>query len=51
MTRKEMLDYMIEIGCIKVEDRNVWKRKSKKAIEWAYKTAVPVRLEYLKEKA
>lgn len=47
MTKKEMLNLMIEIGCIKAEDYNVWIRKSKETIKRVYDTAVPLRLAYL----
>ena len=47
MTKMEMVNRMIILGCIKEEDRNHWMRKTKEYITHIYITVVPMRLEYL----
>lgn len=47
MTKMEMVNRMIILGCIKEEDRNVWMRKTKEQLTKTYITVVPMRLEYL----
>lgn len=47
MTKKEMINRMIILGCIKETDRNRWMRQSKDKIMRVYITAVPLRLEAL----
>jgi len=47
MTKMEMINRMIILGCIGESDRNTWMRKSYDNIMQTYITAVPLRLEYL----
>jgi hypothetical protein len=47
MTKMEMVNRMIVLGCIKEEERNRWMRHSKEYIMRIYINAVPLRLEYL----
>lgn len=47
MTKREMVNHMIEVGCIKAEDYNIWMRKLKDSIERVYNEVVPRRIEYL----
>lgn len=47
MTKMEMVNRMIILGCIKENERNRWMRKSKDAITEIYIKVVPIRLEYL----
>ena len=47
MTKMEMVNRMIILGCIKEEDRNRWMRQSKEHITEVYIQVVPLRLAYL----
>lgn len=47
MTKMEMVNRMIVLGCIKEADRNHWMRKCKADIMKIYILVVPRRLEYL----
>ena len=47
MSKMEMVNRMIVLGCIKENDRNHWMRKSKADIMRWYIIAVPRRLEHL----
>ena len=47
MTKMEMVNRMIVLGCIKEADRNRWMRKTADEITRVYISAVPTRLEYL----
>ena len=48
MTKMEMINRMIILGCIKEESRNRWLRRTKDEIMKIYIEVVPMRLEYLK---
>lgn len=48
MTKMEMVNRMIILGCIKEESRNRWLRRTKDEIMKIYIEVVPMRLEYLK---
>lgn len=47
MTKMEMVNRMIILGCIKEEDRNHWLRHTKDYITKVYIEIIPKRLEYL----
>ena len=47
MTKMEMVNRMIVLGCIKEADRNHWMRKGKADIMKIYILIVPHRLEHL----
>lgn len=47
MTKMEMVNRMIILGCIKSDDRNAWMRKTKKEIMRVYIDVVPLRLAHL----
>lgn len=47
MTKMEMVNRMIILGCINKEDRNHWMRHTKDYIMEVYIKVVPIRLEYL----
>ena len=47
MTKMEMVNRMIILGCIKEEDRNHWMRKCKADVMKIYILIVPRRLEHL----
>ena len=47
MTKMEMVNRMIILGCIKEKDRTHWMIKSKADIMRIYIRVVPRRLEYL----
>ena len=47
MTKMEMINRMIILGCIHAEDRNHFMRHSKDYIMKLYIEIVPIRLEYL----
>jgi hypothetical protein len=47
MTKIEMINRMIVLGCIKEEDRKHFMRKTADKIMNIYITAVPKKLEYL----
>ena len=47
MTKMEMVNRMIVLGCIKEVERNHWMRKTKADIMRWYIIVVPRRLEYL----
>lgn len=47
MTKMEMVNRMIVLGCIKEEDRNHWMRHDKAYIMRIYIQVVPRRLEHL----
>ena len=47
MTKMEMVNRMIILGCIKEESRNRWMRKTKDEVMKIYITVIPMRLEYL----
>lgn len=47
MTKMEMVNRMIILGCIKEEDRNHWLRHTKDYIIRIYIEIVPIRLEHL----
>jgi len=48
MTKKAMVDRMIELGIYKKSDRSYVMRNLKEYIERTYNEAVPIRIEYLK---
>ena len=48
MTKMEMINRMIILGCIKEESRNRWLKRTKDEIMKIYIEVVPMRLEYLK---
>ena len=47
MTKTEMVNRMIILGCIKEEDRNRWMRKTTDELTKVYIKVVPMRLEHL----
>lgn len=47
MTKKEMINRMIVLGCIKEEDRNRYMRKTLDELTRLYIIVIPMRLEYL----
>ena len=47
MTKMEMVNRMIILGCINEEDRNHWMRHSKEYITNIYIEIVPIRLAHL----
>ena len=47
MTKMEMVNRMIILGCIKEKDRDHWMIKSKSDVMRVYIRLVPRRLEYL----
>ena len=47
MTKTEMVNRMIVLGCIKETDRNHWMRKTIDELTRLYITVVPMRLEHL----
>lgn len=47
MTKMEMVNRMIILGCIKETDRNHFMRKTKDEITSLYITVMPIRLEHL----
>lgn len=47
MTKVEMINHMIALGCIKEADRNVWLRKTKDVIKRVYSEIIPARIAYL----
>ena len=47
MTKTEMVNRMIILGCIKETDRNHWMRKCKADVMKIYILIVPRRLEHL----
>ena len=47
MTKMEMVNRMIVLGCIKEEERNHWMRHTKDYITKVYIKAVPLKLEAL----
>ena len=47
MTKMEMVNRMIILGCIKESERNHWMRHDKDYIMKVYIEIVPIRLEYL----
>ena len=47
MTKMEMVNRMIILGCIKEVDRNRWMHKTKADVMRCYIIAVPRRLEHL----
>lgn len=47
MTKKEMINRMIVLGCIKEEDRNRYMRKTVDELTRLYIIVIPMRLEYL----
>lgn len=47
MTKIEMVNHMIELGCIKEADRNIWLRKTKDVIKKVYDEIIPIRIAYL----
>ena len=47
MTKMEMVNRMIVLGCIKEADRNHWMRKAKSDVMKIYILIVPRRLEHL----
>ena len=49
MTKKAMVDRMIELGIYKESDRSYVMRNLKEYIERTYNEAVPYRIEYLKK--
>lgn len=49
MTKMEMVNRMIILGCIKESDRNNMMRKSKARITEIYIRIIPVRLEWIEE--
>jgi hypothetical protein len=50
MTKTEMVNRMIVLGCIKEEDRNHFMRKTIDKLMDIYIAAVPVKLEFLQNK-
>jgi hypothetical protein len=47
MTKMEMVNRMIILGCIKEDNRSAWMRKSKAEVMRTYIYIVPRRLKYL----
>ena len=47
MSKMEMVNRMIVLGCIKENDRNHWMRKAKSDVMKIYILIVPHRLEHL----
>ncbi len=47
MTKMEMVNRMIILGCIKEEERNHWMRHTYDYIVKVYIAVIPTRLEYL----
>lgn len=47
MTKTEMVNRMIVLGCITEADRNHYMRKTKEELTRLYITIIPIRLEYL----
>ena len=47
MTKMEMVNRMIILGCIKEADRNHWMRKCKTDVMKIYIEVIPMKLEYL----
>ena len=47
MTKMEMVNRMIILGCIKETDRNHFMRKTKDELTKLYITVMPIRLEHL----
>ncbi len=47
MTKTEMINRMIILGCIKEEDRNRWMRKTIDELTKVYIKVIPMRLEHL----
>ena len=47
MTKMEMVNRMIILGCIKETDRNHFMRKTKDELTKLYITVIPMRLEHL----
>lgn len=47
MTKKEMINRMIILGCIKETERNHYMRKTTDELTRLYIAVVPIRLEYL----
>ena len=47
MTKTEMVNRMIVLGCIAETDRNHYMRKTKEELTRLYITVIPMRLEYL----
>lgn len=47
MTKMEMINRMIVLGCIKETDRNRWMRKTVDELTKIYIIVVPMRLEHL----
>lgn len=47
MTKTEMVNRMIVLGCIKEADRNRWMRKTTDELTKVYITVIPMRLEHL----
>ena len=47
MTKTEMVNRMIILGCIKEEDRNRWMRKTTDELTKVYIRVIPMRLEHL----
>lgn len=47
MTKMEMINRMIILGCIKEDSRNRWLKRTKDEVMKIYAEVVPMRLEYL----
>ena len=47
MTKTEMVNRMIILGCIKETDRNHWMRKTTDELTKVYIKVIPMRLEHL----
>ena len=47
MTKTEIVNRMIILGCIKEEDRNRWMRTTTDELTKVYITVIPMRLEHL----
>ena len=47
MTKKEMINRMIVLGCIKETERNHYMRKTIDELTRLYIAIIPIRLEYL----
>lgn len=47
MTKTELVNRMIILGCIKETDRNHFMRKTKDELTKLYITVIPMRLEHL----
>lgn len=47
MTKMEMINRMIILGCIKEDSRNRWLKRTKDEVMKIYIEVVPMRLEYL----